>query len=285
LKDADIAHVHNIGFLSDFIVLTKWLHRKRIVVNTHGGFFHTKKIGFLKGIYLAWLKLLFRGVDLVIADSKSDFEIFSNVTKKIVLIENGVELESFEQLRRNPKKNSFLFLGRLSKNKRIDLLLETFAELKKKGIGFRLLVVGKDFEGLLAGLKTRARELGIGKETEFFPDASDKELLSLLSSSEFFVSASSFEGFGIAAIEAMAAGCIPILNDIPCFKDFVNDGKSGFIADFFEPKKAAEKIMSILQLGKKRLAAVSAAARYSAQRFSFEKKIPQFVSAYWQVLK
>ena len=41
IRDADIVHVHAIDFFFDFLAWTKPLHGKRLVVSTHGGFFHT----------------------------------------------------------------------------------------------------------------------------------------------------------------------------------------------------------------------------------------------------
>ena len=59
------------------------------------------------------------------------------------------------------KKNCFLFVGRLSKNKRIDLLIDAFSLLQKKGIDFELRIVGEDWEGILPELKQKAKEEGV----------------------------------------------------------------------------------------------------------------------------
>ena len=42
IKDADLVHVHAIDFFFDYLAWTKPLHGRKLVVSTHGGFFHTK---------------------------------------------------------------------------------------------------------------------------------------------------------------------------------------------------------------------------------------------------
>ena len=53
IRDADIVHVHAIDFFYDFLAWTKPLHRRKLVVSTHGGFFHTAFAARLKRIYFS----------------------------------------------------------------------------------------------------------------------------------------------------------------------------------------------------------------------------------------
>jgi glycosyltransferase involved in cell wall biosynthesis len=48
-------------------------------------------------------------------------------------------------------------------------------------------------------------------------------------SADFIVSASHYEGSGIAICEAMSCGCIPLLTDIPSFRKMTGPGKCGFL--------------------------------------------------------
>ena len=51
IRDADIVHVHGIDFFFDYFAWTAPFHRRRLVVSTHGGFFHTGFAARLKQFY------------------------------------------------------------------------------------------------------------------------------------------------------------------------------------------------------------------------------------------
>ncbi|MFH1257064.1 MAG: glycosyltransferase family 4 protein [Candidatus Diapherotrites archaeon] len=278
----DLVHVHGLGFFSDAFSL---FSNKKVVINTHGGIWHTKEIGLLKKIYFSTLnRLALNSADAVIADSKSDYEIFKKICRKTTLLENGVDVNAMKKLRGKKNFSQFLFVGRLSKNKRIDLLLETFAELKRKGIGFRLVVAGEDWEHILPELQKIAREKGIEREVVFTGKVSEEELLELYRESGFFVSASRFEGFGISAVEAMAAGCVPLLHENESFRNFVSDGENGFLLDFQETEKSAEKIAGITGKSIKEIELIAGNAFSSVEKFGWEKKAGEYIALYKRVL-
>jgi alpha-1,3-mannosyltransferase len=104
-------------------------------------------------------------------------------------------------------------------------------------------------------------------------------------SAEFFVSASEYEGFGITALEAMAAGCIPILNNIDSFREFVKNGKNGFIADFTDSKKASESILNAMNINKKEKTEIAKRAIERAEGFSWDKKARGYEKVFLEVKK
>ncbi|MDO8625074.1 MAG: glycosyltransferase family 4 protein, partial [Candidatus Diapherotrites archaeon] len=158
LSEADVLHVHGVSALLDFAVLTKPLHGTPIVVSSHGGLFHTKNMMFLKKAYFfGFERLMLHGVDQMVSDSKNDFELFRSIAPKQVLIVNGVDLDRFQKCAQIPKRNrTFLFVGRLSQNKRIENLLAAFEAVHQAGIDFELRIVGEDWEGILPLLSEKA---------------------------------------------------------------------------------------------------------------------------------
>ena len=51
IKNYDIIHIHSIGFFSDVVLLTKFFHKKKIIISTNGGIFHTQNIAGIKKLY------------------------------------------------------------------------------------------------------------------------------------------------------------------------------------------------------------------------------------------
>jgi alpha-1,3-mannosyltransferase len=75
IRAADIVHVHGIDFFFDFLAITKVLHRRRLVVSTHGCFFHTNYASSLKSIWFRTVtSMSMRAYAGVAAISSADFE-------------------------------------------------------------------------------------------------------------------------------------------------------------------------------------------------------------------
>lgn len=279
IKDAEIVHVHGVGFFSDFLLLTRPIHRKPVIVSTHGGIFHTADISPIKKIYLNGLQRFVLGLaDKVIAVSKNDYKEFGKVCGNIVLIENGVDVTSFKSATK--KRNSFLFLGRFARNKRVEKLLEVFSSLKDKG--FVLVIAGNDWEGLHAEYLKKNVLLGIDPKVKFVLDPSGEKIRKLYSEAQFFVSASQHEGFGLSLVEAMASGCIPIVQNNEGFASIIGDSECGFLTDFGDKKEATDLIASVMDWTDTRKAHLSKAAVQKAKGFSWEKRIEALLNIYME---
>jgi len=144
-------------------------------------------------------------------------------------------------------------------------------------------VAGQDFENLQENLVERAKELGIENRVSFRGEVSDEELLRLYSESEFFASASSYEGFGITAIEAMAAGLVPILNRIPTFERFAGEGR-GIPTDFSDAKEGAKAMIAALEMPERKKDAMRKKNLDFCRAFSWEKKGKELRNVYSRIL-
>lgn len=99
-------------------------------------------------------------------------------------------------------------VGRLSKQKRIDLVLDAMAELKRRGHALPLTVVGDGEER--PALERRAAELGIAAHTRFVGEVPPARIPDVLGDADVFAFPAVGEGLGLAAAEALMLG-IPVV--------------------------------------------------------------------------
>ncbi len=286
LNSADIVHVHGIDFFSDFLSLTRFIHRKKIILSTHGGFFHTHYASRLKKIFFNTVtRFTLKNYAAVCACSNNDYSTFQSITKSnLNLIENGVDIEKFWEAGPIKGGKTWIFIGRFSNNKRVDKLIDVIARLVKLDPAYKLLVIGKDWDGNYKKLIDQVARLGIGAHVDFFTGLSDAEIKSKVGLASFIVSASEYEGFGLSLIEGMSAGLIPIASPIKSFDKILADAKLGLINDFSMDN---ENIQSLDVYVQKVLADYSAsreAATKATSKYSWNFKSQEFSDIYLQAL-
>lgn len=281
-RNADIVHVHGLGFFSDLFLLTKPLHRKPVVVSSYGAVFHTGSNPFKDMYFFIWCRFLLKFADKIVVVSKHDRAILSKIApeNKLEFIPVPVTSKKFHAGKK--KKNTFVFVGRISRNKRIDLLIDTFvkASQDKKA---KLFIVGYDFENLLPKLKNKLNILNANKKVVFLGPLLDRGLVRLLANADFFISASDYESFGISAIEGMASGCIPILSNIPSFRAFIKKEKNGFLLDFHNTEKASKKLAQIMELPQREKERLRKNAMAYAKTFDPKKITSKLLALYSQL--
>ena len=148
---ADVVHVHGMGFPLDFAAATRNVHGKPLVMSTHGGIFHTTAMSGVKAVYVRLARrFTLPRVDRVVACSVPDFELFRPLAERLTLIENGVDLRRIRRDEGAKEANTFLFVGRLARNKRVDRLLRRLHGRGRRGCGW-------------SGRTGRARSRGCGR--------------------------------------------------------------------------------------------------------------------------
>jgi glycosyltransferase involved in cell wall biosynthesis len=176
--------------------------------------------------YLALGHSMLDGCSRIIATSPQEVEEFAAAgiqRGKIILRRNGVEVptalpergkfRSAQQICSDTKL--VLFLGRLSRKKSPDLLLEAFAMLSRKLDKNKLLLVfaGPDEGGMKKELSRMAGELGIASKVRFCGPLFGDDKWAAYRDADLFVLPSLNENFGNAAGEAAAAGTPVIVTD------------------------------------------------------------------------
>lgn len=139
------------------------------------------------------------------------------------------------------RQRSILFAGRVHPEKGLELLLAAFRLLVRSGMhDWRLLIVGP-WEAKFGGggqefyqaLVRQSHDLA--DKIDWIGPIFDADALNLYyKKARLFVYpslAERGESFGLAPLEAMACGCPALVSALECFKDFVQDGRSGFAFD------------------------------------------------------
>lgn len=102
--------------------------------------------------------------------------------------------------------------GNMIASKGLILAIEALALVRRQGVDFHYLIAGGGPDEGRA--KTRARRLGLEDRVSFHPGFSGAEYLQKLSESDVYFLPSFREAAGLTMIEAMLAGCVPVVGDI-----------------------------------------------------------------------
>lgn len=251
LDDADIVHVHAIDFFCDYLSFTRLFHGKKLVLTTHGGFFHTTFMQFFKRLYFETItRMTLTGYRAVIACSAEDARVFRQVRKEgVVEIQNAVDIGKFAGVSARAGQ-TIIYFGRLAPNKGLITTLQWFANFLQGQPGWNMIIAGQPMGVEIADLNAEIERLGISAQVTIVESPPDEELSALIGRSKMFVSASTYEGFGLAAVEAASAGLYPLLSSIPPYHAIVERLGYGTLFDFTDPKSWADgnaRLMSDLK--------------------------------------
>ncbi|MFQ1866445.1 glycosyltransferase [Aeromonas veronii] len=144
--------------------------------------------------------------------------------------------------------SSFLYVGRLSQEKSLDILLMAFQKLLSGGVNANLVLVGNG--PLLADLQAQARELGIENSVNFAGSADLEKLTGYYLAATCLILPSRSEPWGLVVNEALSYGCPAIVsNNCGCVVDLISDGETGYkfvTDDVSDLKEKMELVLSTL---------------------------------------
>jgi alpha-1,3-mannosyltransferase len=268
LRQADLVHVHAVDFFFDFLAITRPLHGKPMVATTHGGFFHTGRFAAVKRLWFtAVTRFTATAYSALIACSDSDAARFGPLAgERLRTIENGVDVDKFAHpaIPRAPRR--LIHVGRFASHKRIEVLFPLLATLRQHNQDWELVVAGGEGDVPLSALRRAAAAAGMEPHVRFLLRPSQSDLAAELAQASIFVAPSAYEGFGLAAVEAAAAGLIPALSDIPPFARLLRRLGAGALFNPADLPAAAAIIAALPTDNATRAGIVRAARGYGWRR-------------------
>jgi N-acetyl-alpha-D-glucosaminyl L-malate synthase BshA len=210
-----------------------------------------------------------------------------NIQKEISVIHNFVDItrfavkpmDAFKKVIAPNGEKVILHASNFRKVKRIADVIYTFNKIQK-AIPSKLLLVGDGPERHMA--EELCRELGIFEETRFVGKQQDME--DIYAIADLFLLPSEYESFGLAALEAMAAGTPVVATNAGGIPEIITHNKNGFLSDIGDVENMSQHAISLLG-NNNMLQAFSSAARKQAETFDIHNVVPQYESLYEQVLK
>jgi D-inositol-3-phosphate glycosyltransferase len=199
-----------------------------------------------------------RVVALTATDRKQTIRHYGAPTQ-ISVIPGGVDLDHFAPSPRSEARAELglgqtekvlLFVGRIQRLKGLEVLLRAFGKLKD--LDARLLIVGGQRGTThesreISRLHHLATKLGIAERTTFVGAVPHERLPLFYSAADATVMPSSYESFGLVAVESLACGTPVVATRVGGLTSIVHDGETGFLVPWRDADLFAERLRRVLE--------------------------------------
>ena len=195
------------------------------------------------------------------------------------------------------RTKTILYVGRIHPEKGLELFLRALSLLPNElATEWTIKIVGphearhggggEDFLRELQEIAQRSR----AKIEWMGPIFNETELSAQYRSAMLFIYpsiAETGEALPLAPLEAMSHGCVPFVSNLMCFRDYIEDGVTGFVFDHRgkNPEQdLANRLTDALRLDSSRLAKMSDAARAKAAEFALEPVAQRYLDDFASLL-
>lgn len=255
----------------------------RVLYQVHGG--KLEEFAGARGFSGALIRAGVRLADVVVVLSRTQQEAFRAWLPRlpIEVVPNGIDCAPYTRCNRAASDPAvplrLIYFGRLAPEKGLLETIEALRVARGRGVAARLVLAGSGPEE--PRLRQFVRDAGLAREVAFVGPAYGEHKAELLAQADVLVLASYGEGLPYALLEAMAAGCVPIVTPVGAIPDVVSEGEHGLLV---APRDAEAVADAIARLAGDRalLARMSAACRARiAAGYSLERVARDFSALYW----
>lgn len=179
--------------------------------------------------------------------------LFGLPFEKINVIPNGINLNIYNGIERNyefrrkyarDNEKIIMCAGRLVYEKGFQYLIDAAPKILSRYNDAKFIIAGKG--GMLNELKEKANYLGISDKVYFTGQLTPKELYTMYRCADIAVFPSTYEPFGLVAIEGMYAGTPIVVSDIGGLNEIVEHGVTGMKSYAGNPNSIADSILALL---------------------------------------
>ena len=172
---------------------------------------------------------------------------------KINVIPNGINLTNFNGIERDyefrrqyamDNEKIILYVGRLVYEKGIQHLISAMPKILQGYNDVKLVIAGKG--GMLDNLKAQAEAMGIANKVYFTGYLNSKQVQKIYKCADVAVFPSTYEPFGIVALEAMLSENPVVVSDIGGLNEIVQHRENGMKTYCGNPNSIADSILELL---------------------------------------
>ncbi|CUX77291.1 glycosyltransferase family 4 protein [Thermococcus chitonophagus] len=247
----------------------KILNKENVFITWHEfwGDYWEEYLGFLGNFGKIIEKGLIALADKHVAVSvKTKLDLYkAGLRSDVPVVPNGIDYERIKSIKPAEEKSDVIFVGRLIKEKNVDLLLHSMKILKTEIPDLKIIIIGDGPER--ARLEMLSKSLGLSGNVRFLGFLERYEdVIAHMKASKVFAFPSTREGFGIVVLEANASGLPVITVDhrMNASKYLIVPGKNGLVVNL-DPWDFAKGILRALW-GNVGSASKKIAAKYSWDR-------------------
>jgi len=182
----------------------------------------------------------------VSSDTRDELLTIGFKESQITIVKNGVQLpaHAVESARSASAKPSIICIGRLKKQKSIDLLITALRSVIDKVGEVSLDIVGQGPE--LAKLQELAQKHDVSEYVHFHGFVPQEKLDDLLAKAWLLVNPSAYEGWGQVCMEASAMGLPVVASNVRGLRESVRDGITGLLFEYGDTDALAQSIITVI---------------------------------------